>query len=127
MFHQRQQGQSETVDHYAQELRKLFYKAYPRAGQDNGEAEGFGRAVLAYQFVVGLTPVLRTKVAGVEGSLEHLLVKARFKEAKIRDLVSSPSGEPNSPPWTLIIIEGVIPVLGRKWTATTNPAGASWC
>ena len=29
LFHQRQQEESETVDHYAQELRKLFYKAYP--------------------------------------------------------------------------------------------------
>ena len=27
------------MDHYAQELRKLFYKGYPRAGQDSGEAE----------------------------------------------------------------------------------------
>ena len=66
MFHRRQQGQSETVDHYVQELRKLFYKAYPQAGQDNGEAKGFGRAVLAYRFGAGVTTVLRKKVAGIE-------------------------------------------------------------
>ena len=76
MFHQHQQGQSGTVDYYAQELWKLLYKAYPQAGQGNGEAEGFGRAMLAYQFVAGVTTVLRTKVAGIEGSFEHLLVKA---------------------------------------------------
>ena len=92
LFHQRQQEESETVDHYAQELRKLFYKAYPRAGLDGGDTEGMGRAVLAYQFVAGLTPVLRTKVAGVEGSFEQLLVKARFEEAKIRDLATSQGG-----------------------------------
>ena len=70
----------------------MFYKAYPRAGQDSGEAEGFGRAVLAYQFVAGLIPVLSTKVAGVEENFEQLLVKACFEEAKIRDLVSSQRG-----------------------------------
>ena len=92
LFHQHQQEESETVDHYAQELRKLFYKAYPRAGLDGGDTEGMGRAVLAYQFVAGLTPVVRTKVAGVEGSFEQLLVKARFEEAKIRDLATSQGG-----------------------------------
>ena len=42
--------------------------------------------MLAYQFVAGLTPALRTKIAGVEGNFDQLLVKARFEEAKIRDL-----------------------------------------
>ena len=39
--------------------------------------------------MAGLTPVLQTKMAGVEGSFEQLLVKARFEEAKIRDLAIS--------------------------------------
>ena len=72
-----------TVDHYAQDLRKLFYKAYPRASQGREETEDLGRYVLAYQFVAGLTQALRTKV---EGNFDQLLVKARFEEVKIRDL-----------------------------------------
>ena len=86
LFHQRRQEVGETVDHYAQDLRRLFYKAYPRASQGTGEAEDLGRSVLAYQFVAGLTSALRTKIAGVEGNFDQLLVKARFEEAKIRDL-----------------------------------------
>jgi len=86
LFHQRKQSDKETVDQYAQELRKLFYKAYPRAKQASEQAEEFGRSVLAYQFTAGLLPTLRSKVAGVEGNFEQLLVKARFEEAKLRDL-----------------------------------------
>ena len=84
-FHQRKQEETETVD---QELRKLFYRAYPRTNQATEEAEGFGRSVLAYQFVAGLKQNLQSKVAGVEGDLKQLLLKARFEEAKIRDLSS---------------------------------------
>ena len=62
------------MDHYAQDLQKLFYKAYPRASQASEEAEDLGRSVLAYQFVAGLTQALRTKVAGVEGNFDQLLV-----------------------------------------------------
>ena len=86
LFHQRRQKVGETVDHYAQDLRRLFYKAYPRAGQGTEEAEDLGQSVLAYQFVAGLTPALRTKIAGVEGNFDQLLVKARFEDVKIRDL-----------------------------------------
>jgi len=76
------------VDQYAQELRKLFYRAYPRTNQATEEAEGFGRSVLAYQFVAGLKRNLQSKLAGVEGDLEQLLLKAHFEEAKVRDLSS---------------------------------------
>ena len=48
--------------------------------------------MLAYQLVAGFTPVLQTKVAGVEESFEQLLVKARFEDAKIRDLATSHGG-----------------------------------
>ena len=51
LFHQRTQQASESVDQYAQDLCRLFYKAYPRAGQGNEQAEGLGRSVLAHQFV----------------------------------------------------------------------------
>lgn len=45
-----------------------------------------GRSVLAYQFVAGLLPRLQTELASNEGEFEHLLVNARFEEAKARDL-----------------------------------------
>lgn len=32
-FHQRRQEVGETVDHYAQDLQRLFYKSCPRANQ----------------------------------------------------------------------------------------------
>lgn len=38
----------------------------------------------------GLIPTLRAKVAGIEGNIDELLVKAKFEEAKLHDL-SSPS------------------------------------
>ena len=39
-----------------------------------------GPAVLAYQFVVGLKPEIRLKVAGYEGSFEQLVMKAWLEE-----------------------------------------------
>ena len=85
--------------------------------------------MLAYQFGAGLTPVLRTKVAGIEGSFEHLLVKARFKEAKIRDLVSSPSGGTQLTPVDANNHRrsNLGPGGGNGRQQLTNPAGASWC
>ena len=76
LFHQRKQAEGESVDACVQDLRKLFYKAYPRASQGNEQAEDLGRSVLAYQFVTGLNSTLRIKVAGVEGTFDELLVKA---------------------------------------------------
>ena len=70
LFHQRRQEAGETVDRYTQDLRRLFYKACPRASQGTEEAEDLGQSVLAYQFVAGLTPALRTKIAGVEGNFD---------------------------------------------------------
>ena len=57
--------------------------------------ESFGRSVLAHQFVTGLLPVLRSKVVGNEGDLDHLLIKTRFEESKIRDLASPNDGLPS--------------------------------
>ena len=48
-----------------------------------------GKAVFARQFAAGLLPYLKVKVAGPEGTFEELLSKARFKEAKLRDLPST--------------------------------------
>ena len=86
LFHERKQKASESVDAYAQDLCRLFHLAYPRARQGSQEAEDMGRSVLASQFVAGLLPDIKLKLAGVEGSLDELLVKARFQEAKLRDL-----------------------------------------
>ena len=86
LFHQRKQGEAESVDQYAQELRKLFYRAYPRASQATEQAEGFRKSVLAYQFVAGLKKNLQSRVAGIKGDFDQLLLRARFEEAKIRDL-----------------------------------------
>ena len=49
-----------------------------------------GQTVLAYQFAAGLKPEIHLKVAGTEGSFEQLLMRARFEEAKLRDLQSIP-------------------------------------
>ena len=46
----------------------------------------FGHTVLVYQFVAELKPNLKPELAGVEGTCDQLLVKARFKEAKAHDL-----------------------------------------
>ena len=45
-----------------------------------------GQSVLANQFIAGLRSDLKSKVVGVEGSLEQLLLKARSEEAKKREL-----------------------------------------
>ena len=48
-----------------------------------------GRAVLASQFVSGLWPDIKAKITGTEGSMNALLTKARFEEAKIHYLASN--------------------------------------
>ena len=85
-FHDRKQGERESVDSYAQDLRVLFQKAYPTGQRGSPEAESMGKAVLASHFVAGLVPGIKAKVAGHEGDIDALLAKARFKEAKLRDL-----------------------------------------
>ena len=96
LFHDRKQT-NETVDEYAQDVRRLFYQAYPRAQQGTQETEAMGRSVLAYQFVAGLKPNLKSKLAGVEGTFDQLLVKARFEEAKLRDLSTQAAATTKAP------------------------------
>ena len=96
LFHDRkQQHPKETVDAYAQDLRRLFYLAYPQAQQGTEEAEDMGRSVLSYQFVACLGQDIKIKLAGVEGTFEELLVKARLEEAKLRDFADRMSGPPS--------------------------------
>ena len=86
LFHERRQKKGESVDEYAQDLRRLYQRAYAQAQRGNPAAEAMGRSVLAYQFVSGLLPELKTKVAGTDGGFEHQPAKARFEEAKARKL-----------------------------------------
>ena len=48
--------------------------------------------MLVNQFVSGLRSELQSKVVGVEGSLEEIVAKARFEEAKRKELSSRNSG-----------------------------------
>ena len=82
LFHDRKQDVRETVDSYAQDLRRLFLKAYPSVQQGSKEAEELGKSVLASQFIAGLRMELKKKIAGQEGDIDSLIVKARFEEAK---------------------------------------------
>ena len=56
LFHERKMKAKEDVDSYAQDLRNLFQKAYPRVRQGSKEAEETGKSVLAHQFAAGLLP-----------------------------------------------------------------------
>lgn len=47
-----------------------------------------GKAVLASQFVSGLLPAVKHKVAGSDGDMPQLLAKARFEEARSKDLAA---------------------------------------
>ena len=86
LFHDRQQKPKETVDEYAEALKKLFVKAYSNLARGGQEAETMGQSVLANQFVAGLRAALKAKVVGSKGNLDQLLMKARFEEAKQKEL-----------------------------------------
>ena len=91
LFHNRQQQPQESVEQSAQELQKLYNLVYIGAASEGPQAEGMGRTLLANQFVTGLRPELKRKLIGVDGSLEELVVKARFEEAKIREFTKEKS------------------------------------
>ena len=78
LFHERKQQPEESVENYAQDLNRLYLKAYPPAGRGSEDAEKMGQTVLIYQFVAGLKPELRLKVAGNDGTFEKLLMRARL-------------------------------------------------
>ena len=96
LFHERKQ-KAKDVDTYAQDLRNLFQKAYPKARQGSKEAEEMGKAVLAHQFAACLLPDLKVKVAGADGTFEELLSKARLEEAELRDLPTTTKTVKSSP------------------------------
>ena len=88
-FHEWKQNPMETVDHYAQDLKRLFCRAYTPAQRGSQEAESMTQSVLAYQFVAALQHDIKSKVAGCEGTFEELLTKARFQEARLRDVIQT--------------------------------------
>ena len=51
-----------------------------------GIQEAADKSVLANQFVTGLLPELKTKLAGKEGDFYELLVRACFEEARLHYL-----------------------------------------
>ena len=76
-FHDRHQKGKESFDEFAQELKKLFHKAYSSLTRGGIEAEAMGQSVLANQFGSGLKPESKSKVVGFEGSLEQLLISRK--------------------------------------------------
>ena len=89
LFHERKQTDKETVDTFAQDLRRLSHKAYPSSKRGGQEAEQITQTVLTNQFVAGLQSNIKAKIAGTEGTFGELLTKARFEEAKLRELRST--------------------------------------
>ena len=91
MYHDRKEGPLETVDDFAQELGKLYAKAYAAVTRGTPEAEQVGQTVLANQFVTGLRPEQQTKGVGMEGGMDRLVLMARFEEAKSKELTAAKS------------------------------------
>ena len=56
------------------------------------EAEKVGQIVSSNQFVSGLQSELQAKVVGVEGGMDELVTKARFEEAKLKELSGRGAG-----------------------------------
>ena len=113
-FHERKQSPTESVDSYAQDLRKLYQKAYPSTRQGSREVEAMGRSVLAYQFIAGLLPHLKAKIAGQEGTFEELLTKTRFEEARHRDIVEAAGVGNRQSTTNLTMGTGRNPLVYRK-------------
>ena len=76
------------MDQYAQELRWLYHKAYLESLRGSEDAKCIGRTLLASQFVAGFRPEIKKSVTSCEqyGDIEQLLTRARFEEAKIREI-----------------------------------------
>ena len=82
-FHDHCQSPNETVDEFAQELNKLFHKAYSNLIRGGAEAEAVGQFVLANQFKSGLCLVLKSKVVGTEENLNRVIGLMNLKDVII--------------------------------------------
>ena len=83
LYYGRRQGATESVDGYAQDLRKLYRKAYPKIAAEGGEES---ERSLASKFLSGLRPQLQKKLAGAEGTLDQLVARARFEETTHKEI-----------------------------------------
>ena len=88
VFHDRRQVPRETVDEFAQELRKLYANAYAPVTRGTRQEEEVGQHMLSSEFVTGLRPELQSTVVGLEGNMDQLVMKARFEEAKRKELTA---------------------------------------
>ena len=86
LFYERKQKSKESVEEYAQDLNRLYQRAYPHSKRGSTDSKRMGQMVLAYQFVAGLKPEIRLKVAGHEGSFEELLMNAQLEETKLQPI-----------------------------------------
>ena len=120
LFHDQKQKPGELVDHFAQELRVLFYKTYPYAQQGTLEAERLGQLVLVNQFVAGLLEDIKVKVVGIEGSFDQLLAKARFEKAKLWDLNATNTGSKSSGVSVTSNITDPVPSVQSSSRTTAN-------
>lgn len=91
-FHERKQLPNETVANYAQELRKLFTRAYSTVQNEGGAAEAMGQSVLTYQFVAGLVYPIKSKFVGTAGTFDELFAKARLEVSRIKEVGSDWTG-----------------------------------
>ena len=86
-FHDCCQSTKESVDKFAQELKKLFRNTYYSLTKGGTEAKAIGETVLANQFVSGLQLELESKVVGFEGNLEQLLVRLAVKKQSFENFL----------------------------------------
>lgn len=121
LFHSHRQGPKESVDEFAQELRRLHSKAYSTATFANPEAE-VGQMVLANQFISGLRSELQAKAVGMEGTLDALVLKAHFEEAKAKELAEVKTSTPRR----LVSTGGpMLPGSIHRQTETPTPVTTS--
>ena len=129
MFHERKQGAKETVDEFAQELRKLYTKAYSTVTSGVPQAEEVGQRVLTSQFVAGLRSELQAKVMGLDGTMDQIVMKARFEETKIKELATAKTNGAQKK--TSVPVSTSSPAANTtKWsrsskTDTSSPKGSS--
>ena len=82
------------MDDFAEGLKRLYARAYAERFRMSVEAERMGEMILANQFIAGLLPSLKAKIVGSEGTMDQMLLKARFEEAKSKELRSVTKGPP---------------------------------
>ena len=71
------------MDEYGQELKRLFQRAYPKMAREESRE---GKNVMASRFVAGLRREIQEKLPGSEEEFEALLQRARFEEAKRKEI-----------------------------------------